>query len=242
MKSNRSFPRIGILGGAGPMAGIQLFQKIIKICQEKYSCREDADFPYIMLINYPFSDMLNHPGKLKILLRKQLNDCFIELLRNEIKIAAIACNTLHEFLDRQISEFSLVHMIKETALLLQQQQIDNTYVLCSTTSSRCQLHRKHFDCSYPEDNTQAYVQNLINKILNGKLGIEDSQNLATMLNALQGSFLKIGKKSGLVLGCTELSVLNEQFPLRANGLCEDLIIIDPSQLVAERICKIIFNK
>ena len=35
---------IGIIGGAGPMAGSVVIKKIITICQKEYVCRDDSDF------------------------------------------------------------------------------------------------------------------------------------------------------------------------------------------------------
>lgn len=46
--------RAGIIGGAAPMAGLLLYKKIIEICQKEYGCKDDSDFPYIMLLIYPF--------------------------------------------------------------------------------------------------------------------------------------------------------------------------------------------
>jgi len=49
---------IGIIGGAGPLAGALLFEQIIEICQKDYGCIRDFDFPSINLVSFPFSEML----------------------------------------------------------------------------------------------------------------------------------------------------------------------------------------
>ncbi len=239
MQSN--FPRVGIIGGAGPMAGALLFQKIIQICQKRYSCQADADFPSIMLLSYPFAQMLQNPDRTqKTLLKEQLNECLFNFLRNDIEVAAIACNTLHEFLDPSITKpRSFLHMIEETAWMLKQNQIENTLVLCSTTAAECQLHKKYFDCQYPSQAFQTQVQSCIDQILAGKQSKEDAQALVNQLNAYlaeQGD-----AKIGLVLGCTEFSVFNEQFPLLLNGLDTRFCVVDPNQIVAEKICRLVFK-
>ena len=238
-------PKVGIIGGAGPMAGALLFQKIIRICQEEYGCRNDEDFPYIMLLNFPFADMLSEGGSLSqgSLIKDQLKDCILRLQENEIEIAAIACNTLHESLNGiELKDISLIHMIEETALFLDSIQLFSTVVLCSNTSFECRLHQRYFDCTYSDENLHAQAQDVINKILAGKQCSDDSKMLADQLNS---KLLLLGKekekKIGLVLGCTEFSVLNDQFPLRLNGLSENFFIIDPNQIVAEKICKLIFK-
>ena len=233
-------PKVGIIGGAGPMAGAQLFQKIIQICRAKYGCRNDADFPYIMLLNYPFGDMLENPHCTKTLIQQQLNDCFLQLKNNEIELAVIACNTLHEFLDSK-EGVPLVHLIEETGVSIQKRGIDKTLVLCTTTSAQCKIHRKYFDCSYPENSAQKKIQELIYKILSGSQCREDAHMLVDLLNTEDAS-RNSGKKMALVLGCTEFSVFNEQFPLKLYGLSERFAVFDPNQIAAERICESIFSR
>jgi aspartate/glutamate racemase len=49
---------IGIVGGAGPMASCLLNQYIVEICQKKFGCKDDRDFPFIINYSFPFSPML----------------------------------------------------------------------------------------------------------------------------------------------------------------------------------------
>lgn len=41
----------------------------------------------------------------------------------------------------------------------------------------------------------------------------------------------------LILGCTELSVLKEKFPLHANGLSERFIILESTAIVVKSLLK-----
>lgn len=236
-----NLPRIGIIGGAGPMAGALLFQKIIQICQRQYRCQQDEDFPCIFLLSYPFMDMLNNPtaqqtGQIK----GQLKACITRLIQNEVDQIVIACNTLHAFLDQmEKQDDRLTHMIKETGNVLKQRQIYDRLILCSTTSSCYQLHRRYFECTYPDERNQTCIQALIDKILAGQQIKEDAEQLAMQLNQVFKE--QEAANPGIILGCTELSVLNEQFPLHENGLDKRLRIFDPNQIVAERICQQIFK-
>src|SRR5690242_12952717 len=119
MKNNPTMPSVGIIGGAGPMAGALLFQKIVQMCQAQYGCKEDADFPEITLFSYPFLDMLRNVGfNERKKLQEQLQECFVRFAK--MNIVAIACNTLHEFLPAR--PVSLVHMIEEVALAIEKSQ------------------------------------------------------------------------------------------------------------------------
>lgn len=245
MNNTLLLPRLGIVGGAGPMAGALLFQKIVQIAQSQYGCQTDADFPWTMLLSYPFADMLKNPlcEKQHQLVKEQLTACFSTFAQNGITLAAIACNTLHTFLDPSITQgIPLVHMIAETGSLLKQRSISHTFVLCSTTSARCQLHKAYFDCRYPDDAYQDEIQGLINTLLAGQQRREDAQKLSEQLNARLSLCLNKEEETvGLVLGCTEFSVFNEQFPMRLNGLDERILVFDPNQIVAEKLCALIFN-
>lgn len=90
MKQNK----IGIIGGAGPNAGSLLFNTLIGVCQTKYNCKKDAEFPHVVLLNFPFSDMLSK-DKCDETITKELQSCFDSLENYGVNIAAIACNTLH---------------------------------------------------------------------------------------------------------------------------------------------------
>jgi aspartate racemase len=197
-------------------------------------------------MSYPFADMMSDTldDKQKTLIQKQLSSCFNCLTENKIQIAAIACNTLHEFVDGEAFQgLTFVHMIREIGPLLRQNNISKALVLCSSTSARCKLHQRFFDYCYFDGVIQSKLQNLIDIILAGQQCREDSQQLAEQLNAQLRLLQKVeGEKIGIVLGCTEFSVINEQFPLQANGLSEDFLVFDPNQIVAEKICSLIFNK
>lgn len=236
MKNRSILPSLGIIGGAGPMAGALLFQKVIQCCQEEYACQEDGDFPFIMLLNIPFEDMLHNVHRQRV--QEQLSAALSILNQNQIRIAAIACNTLHEFLELKGNEsFIFLHIIEETARALREAQISKPLVLCSTTSARCQLHKRYFDCSYPDRDWQNEIQCLIDKILSGKQTPSDTEQLAKQLNQM----LEADSRVGLVLGCTEFSLFENQYSLKSHGLDQRFELFDPNQIIAKAICKSIFK-
>lgn len=49
---------IGIIGGAGPMAGVALLKEVLSLSGKLYGCKKDADFPKVIFLNFPFSEML----------------------------------------------------------------------------------------------------------------------------------------------------------------------------------------
>lgn len=205
------------------MAGALLFEKIMQICQEKYGCCRDADFPYAFLMNYPFEEMLTE-GKNERLLEKQLEECFGCFLNNGVSVAAIACNTLHAFLPSIPRHIHLIHMIEETAVFIREKGWKRPLILCTSTSAEARLHERFFPCRYPDPSLQAEIDTLIDRIL----AEECLKKCAGRLNSLCGD-------ETIVLGCTELSLLNERAKLNFKNLC------DPNTLVADQICHLIFG-
>lgn len=239
-----TLPKIGIVGGAGPMAGLLLCQKIVQLCQEKYGCSQDADFPYIMLLNYPFADMLalDQSQAHKNLIRKQLNECFDTFISHGIALSAIACNTLHAYLDFQ-SALEIVHIMKETDRLLVEEKIQHSLVLCSSTSAKSLIHQAYLNCCYPPDEWQVEVDDLIDCILTGKETVHDVYQLIRSIRSFCSTLsLSQDESFGIVLGCTEFSLLNEKWPLSTFGLNRRWKVVDSTQALAEELCKILFNQ
>ncbi len=222
MNSKKS--TIGIIGGAGPTAGGYLFQKIIEVSQEKYSCERDAEFPYIFLVSYPFADMLGENVDRETV-KGQLAECLQTLIKNQISVAAIACNTLHGFLPSEIEGIQLVHIIDETRKYLEQRNWHTPRILCSSTSAKTRLHASYFPCLYPDTSTQKMIDDLIDEVTAGCCLKEASSRLCGLVDS----------EEAVVLGCTELSVIHEAEPLSHAKVC------NPNQVIAERICELTFQ-
>ncbi len=215
---------IGIIGGAGPTAGAFLFQKVVEMSQKKYGCTQDANFPYIMLLSYPFADMLGKNVD-RGLVQSQLHECINLLVQNKVKIAAIACNTLHGFLPPTIESLELVHFILETKKFLDKMDWKKPLILCSSTSAESRLHFNYFDCYYPDQPTQKKIDDLIDLVTRGCCLREASSYLDSLIEA----------ENGVVLGCTELSVIHEAVPISYSKVC------NPIAITAERLCELVFE-
>lgn len=236
--------KIGIVGGAGPMAGMLLMQKIVELCQKEHGCQHDADFPYIMLLSYPFADMLSDSitAEQQKEITAQLEGCFSTFSQHGIDIVAIACNTLHLFLTEAILEkkmqISFVHMLEECGKSLRSSGLPEGFVLCSNTSAKSKLHARYFPCRYPVS-LQQKCQKMIDMVLAGKETAASTQQFAMELNHhLMPSHSP--SKRPLILGCTEFSVLNERYTLHAHGLSEQFTIFDTNAMVAKEICRLVF--
>lgn len=211
---------IGIIGGAGPLAGAFLLERVLTLANQSYGCYRDADFPEIFLISFPFSEMLS-PTVDADKIRNELSTCLNRLRTNGASILAIACNTLHAFLDEREELSNLIHLPK--ALVTEIPCGEKPLIFCTSTSARFGLHKRFFDCNYPDILTQKQVDDLIDQILKGS----DKKMIINKLEEL----LKAQKEQIIVLGCTELSIFTASLDL------PNKIIIDPLEVVANNILK-----
>src|ERR1700722_4519650 len=88
--------KIGIIGGAGPLASALLYQKLLEACYIK----EAKSMPEIVLLNYPFTRCLSQSEEQAhyAITRSELQYCIDQLAAYGVEQAVIACNTLHLFL------------------------------------------------------------------------------------------------------------------------------------------------
>lgn len=216
---------IGIIGGAGPLAGAFLLERVLSLSGSIYGCYKDADFPKIFLLSFPFSEMLT-PEINVAKLRQELSECLNQLRKNGATVLAIACNTLHAFLDEKEDLTNLILLPQVLAAEIPLNDVP--LVLCTTTSVKFGLHKRFFPCVYPDSKTQSQVDRLIDQILKGAESQVVIQELLKILAAqAQGT---------IILGCTELSIYTKHLS------ASNKVIIDPLEIVAKKILEKSFLK
>jgi aspartate racemase len=216
---------IGIVGGAGPLAGIFFFECLANLSRTIYGCHKDADFPKIFLLSFPFSEMLS-PAVNSLQIKKELKECLNQLRQNGASILAIACNTLHGFLDENDNFPDLVHLPQTVA-----QQIPSSetpLVLCTSTAARLGLHKKFFPCIYPNITIQHRIDQIIDQILKG----DQQQKIIDDLSEI----IEKSKEKRVILGCTELSIFRNKI------IFNKKLVIDPLLIACQKILKISFSQ
>lgn len=215
---------IGIVGGAGPLAGAYLLERIISCANTEYGCSRDADFPEVVSISYPFSDMLS-PEIDEVQVKLELSQCLTRLKMNGASVFAIACNTLHAFLEKDIPD-GLIQLPDVVAKMIPQGVVP--IILCTSTSVRFHLHKRFFNCKYPELEIQLQVDHLIESILCGRDLASVAERLEKILEQVSAHYF--------ILGCTELSLLSPYLN------SSDRIFLDPIELIAKQVLEKSFLK
>mgnify|MGYP003626922781 CR=1 FL=1 len=188
MKNQKLNPQksLGIISGAGPMAGAVFLQQLISAYQS-YGAWQDNDFPLIQLINYPFSDMLSDDYA-KIKIEQELLTC-INQLEQHCDYIIICCQTLHLFLPDAYQNHKLINIFSVLQEALPKNKL---HVIASKTSAINKIHEIALKrtCEYI---MVEKAQLLINQILMGKsVDVSEIEDIA--------------EKQMLLLGCTEFSI------------------------------------
>jgi len=231
--------KIGIIGGAGPMASCLLYELIIKKCQQNFGCKNDKDFPEITLISFPFSPMLaledSKENKLKIASELQL--CVNKLKKCKTDVVAIACNTLHSFVKNiDFMGMKILPITEEVIKYAKQKNIKKLLILATPTTLKNKIYGdKDIELVYPNEKDQTLINKIIDKILTGNINQNSSIDMSKII---KNSYDK-QPFDGTLLGCTDLPILNQKHPFKLNGL--EVKLLDSLEILASSLVKKSFN-
>lgn len=241
LKKN-SHDSIGIIGGADPSASCLLYRKIIETCLSRCDCSHGEDFPEIVIINFPFSrlDDVQDAENNKAALCSQLQYSVDKLAEYPVSLLAIACNTLHTLLgDINLQQLNLIHIAQETLDEAERQGCSKLLVLATQTSVKRELYKRtSIDIVTPSEAEQVFVNQVIDRIEQNNVTEEDAQQLAALIAKMRNEMAC----DGVVLGCTELSVLNETYPsvFFRNNL--GVVVLDSTSILAQSVVTKSFNE
>ena len=235
---------IGIVGGVGPLAGLDIFKKII---EETIATKDQEHIPVILS-----SQPHRIADRTAFLLGKsQENPAYAllniiqELEKSGAKVAAIPCNTAHapaifehitEALQKTDSTIQLLHLVEETAKFIHTHYPNQKVGVLSTTGTRDTrlytdtLAKFGIESIAPQDDLQHSIHQAI---YNEEYGIKAFSSPVTK-KAQDDLIFAVSelKKQGaqlIVLACTELPLAfteNSYF---------DLPTIDPNRVLARAL-------
>ena len=197
--------RLGILGGMGPQATQDFYQRVL---DRTDAARDQDHLPTLI-----WSDTAI-PDRTAAILGGDAEGCYRRLLegaklleRGGCTVLAIPCNTSHYFADRLQSELSLtlIHMPRETVGVLAEEGKKKVGILATDGTVRTGIYQKECDARgieaiSPPENIQKLVMSIIyDEIKRGETGSREKF-------AVIDRWLRQEKCDGAILGCTELSV------------------------------------
>ena len=204
---------LGIIGGMGPLATVNLFNKIVI----NTDARSDQEHVHMLIDNN-----VNIPDRTAFLLGKG-KDPTGELIKSAIRLEKagadfliMPCNTAHHFYETIKENISIdfLNMIEETVKFIQSKYpgIKEVGLLSTDGTLKAKIYDLYFNNQNirvinPRREIQVSIMDIIYGIKAGKKEVQ-----IDAIYEAAGEFRAKGIKV-FVLGCTELSVVNEMFKL-----------------------------
>tara|TARA_B100000700_G_scaffold195858_1_gene215564 strand:- start:482 stop:1180 length:699 start_codon:yes stop_codon:yes gene_type:complete len=225
---------IGILGGMGTQAGLDLCNKLSML----YRGKSDQEYPKFLLYNK--SDIPKRPENLKKyynVLKELVKGCKL-LQKNNCKFIVIPCNTAHYWYDDLKKKIKIpILSMPEQAYLYTKKNCkpESKIGLLSTEATiKTKVYNKYFNNNFYLVNPTKKVQK---KYVNVAIKLVKQGKVKEASIAIQPAitYFKRIKCNKIILGCTELPVAVFAFKSYKYAK-ESKIFIDPNLILAE-VCK-----
>lgn len=223
---------IGILGGMGPAATVELFNRIVN----NTPALVDQDHVEVVVINDP-----HIPDRTKYILGNGINPVpkMLENL-NRLQlvgadIAIIPCMTAHTFIHelQKKSPIPVINAIKLVDRYLQKHHPDIKRIglLATDGSVKSGVYERYLsqEVIVPEFSEQEKLMNVIygeQGIKSGNTGEQVVQELKDIVNNMKSKNIQ-----GVIAGCTELSLVMSEDNM-------DFPVIDPVMLLAKEAVRV----
>lgn len=203
--TNKYLP-IGIIGGMGPEATVELYWKIVRIFQTEFGARDDAEFPEIYLVNLPIPDVVASAEN-KAEVERQLLRAGRNLVRCGVRFIGIPCNSVMfavPTLRKQLS-VPVLDIVEETAEEVTKSTAQRVGILATATTVQNASYQKSLgaiETVLPTVQEQEQLTQVILNVLSGKKTRCDRAVLRQIIDRMKGA----GAEQ-IILGCTELPLL-----------------------------------
>ena len=217
---------VGILGGMGPEATVDLMQRIIRLTP----ALDDADHIRCIVDNNP-----KVPSRIKAIIEGDGEDpgpCMADMGRRlefyGADFLAIACNTAHYYYDavRYAVSIPVINLIDLVADYVKDNFPDHRKIgmLASPAVAMTGLYKERFshlgiEDVWPDPDHQAHLLSVIKEVKRGNTAAsvrDDYKNVCENLMQ-KGATL-------LIIACTELSALGGKLPIKALDAAEILAL------------------
>lgn len=216
----------GIIGGLGPIATLYFFDMVTRYTDA--TCDQEH-------VDMIISNISSTPDRTSFLLdnsNENPTTALVEAAKNLEKSGAdflvLTCNTAHYFYDDIKSNINIpfINILDETILYAKKQGLKKVCILATDGTIKSELYQKvckkhEVEFIIPNHNQQKIVMEIIYKYMKKGLELPPSffDNFISEFS---------GMCDGFILGCTELSILKNNYNL------SDEIFIDSLKVLAQR--------
>ncbi len=224
LKMMQGTKTIGIIGGMGPAATVDLFDLIVENTQA--AC--DQEHIHILIDNNSAI-----PDRTEAILHgtaspvKELCASAERLASAGADFLIIACNTAHYYIGqiREKVSIPVLDMIEETALYVRKAGFRSAVILCTEGARKTGIFTERFEkhgvnVIYPDHDLQTEVNRIV---YDGIKGGKQEYDTTRFQHALH----QVVKETGAVpvLGCTELPIAQKKYHLQGE-------YVNPSYVLA----------
>lgn len=195
--------KIGVLGGIGPEATGEFYNKLIRRLQKKRLINTNRDFPQIVINSIPAPELIydkisDEELQPYIYGLKELDKFGVDLI-------VMVCNTIHLYYERLQKEINtpILDLKKELRELLQRERIKSTFIIGTPNTIKQGLYRFRDIKSFEPNNTE--INHLSDAIFNFNKGVE-KQKQSQKVGKICKKYLDEGAGT-IILGCTEFAVM-----------------------------------
>jgi len=220
---------LGIIGGVGPLATMFLGEAIVRLTKAS----KDQEHVHTIIDNDT-----SIPDRTAFILGKSKENPVPYIIRDAKKLAAcgadlicIPCNTAHSFYDeiQQGSPVPVIHMIRETAKRAKELGAHKVAILATDGTIHSKVYQtalmeEGIEPVIPDAQTQKMVMSVIyDGVKSGKdVSQEEWKKIEESVFALNCD--------RVILGCTELSVINKNLGL-GNQYIDSLIVLAETSII-----------
>lgn len=206
---------IGVLGGMGPEASVNLYAGLVKYAQKGYGAVQDNDYPPVILYSIPLEGFDETGIVDTMLVKTQLIEGVKKLESAGCDLVILGCNTVHVFYhDLQASiKIPILNIVAETKARVLRQGFKKVGLFASETTVNTKLYQENFAKSgisvfSPNKAQQKVITTVIEHVMGGRQGPSDT----AALKSIASDYVKKGAEA-IIVGCTEipLAIGQEQF-------------------------------
>ena len=208
---NKKRKTIGILGGMGAEATVDLYMGIWKYYQTNFGAKYDNDFPLVIIYSVPIPDVVESLENEKLTL-EMLQSTARTLEKGGVDFIVIACNTVQFLLDkiRQAVTIPVIGIAEVNAKYLQGKGIKRAGILATKATIEKQVYDKALESIgieliRPSEDNQAIVTEVIMTQLAGKTTDAETKKLAGVAEKLKSQGAE-----AVLLACTDLPLVIDQ--------------------------------
>jgi aspartate racemase len=204
--SNR---RIGVLGGAGPLASAEFHKRLIETAALEWGAFQDADYPEIVHVSHGYPGLTEKGLVDKDAARQTVLDSIQFLIRAGCRHVAMPCNSLHALMPELRLNFGnvMLDMIEATAKYVARHAPDKPVLVLGSGSTRKDSVYGHAleAQGLVRLPTNEDTQNRTNALIEGVMQRGASAELDDALSSLIREVA--APDASIILGCTELSLI-----------------------------------